>query len=73
MTVTKYLQNKYGMSGKTKIPTDFILIETLITRKYLTKTLPKMLDLKTVPVRMSFGKFCKIIETYLESPCNDAN
>ena len=73
MTVTNYLKSKYGMTDKTKIPTDFILIETLIIRKELAKTLPQMLGLKTVPVRMSFGKFCKIIETYLESPCNDAN
>jgi len=65
MTVTKYLQNKYGMSGKTKVSTDFILIETLMTKKEMRRTLPGMLGLKNTPVRITFANFILVVEEYL--------
>ncbi len=73
MTVTNYLKSKYNMTDKTTVPVEHILLETLISKKEMRKTLPKMLGIKNTPVRLSFSRFCMVVETYLDSPCNDAN
>ena len=71
MTVTKYLQNKYGMTDKTKVSTDFILIETLMTKKEMRKTLPGVLGIKTCPNSLDFQRFCFVCEEYINVPETD--
>ena len=66
METSEYLHKKYGFTGNTKIPTEFLGEELLLPAAKAGRIAAQARGQKCIPQMLRFDEFCKIVESELD-------